>query len=56
MMGAPGAASWWMTMPERFSAQCCTTASRSVTGEVAPVRGMDTSSAGIPDCAQSISA
>ncbi len=40
-------------MPLRFSAQCCTTASRSVTGDVAPVNGIETSSAGMPDRAPS---
>ena len=45
-----------MTIPLRFSAHCWTAASRSVTGAVAPAIGIETSSAGIPARAQSISA
>ena len=45
-----------MTSPERFSAQCWTIVSRSVTGEVAPVSGIGITSAGIPARAQSMSA
>ena len=56
MTGAPAPASWWITTPERFSAQCCTTASRRVTGAVAPAMGMETSWAGMPARAQSIRA
>ncbi len=54
--GEPGDASWWITTPLRFSAHCWRTASRRVTGEVAPAIGIETSSAGIPERAQSTSA
>lgn len=52
-IGAPGWASWWRITPERLSAACWTTISRSVTGDVAPPRGIETSSAGMPARAQS---
>ena len=53
-MGLPGLASWWMVMPLRHSAACCTAEPMTVAGPVAPVSGMETSSAGTPVRAQSI--
>jgi len=52
-IGAPGWASWWIVMPLMHSAACCTTEPASVTGAVAPERGMLTISAGIPARARS---
>ncbi len=48
MMGDPEWANWWMTMPLRFSAVSCTNAPDKVMGAVAPVKGMEINSAGIP--------
>src|SRR3972149_6685677 len=53
-IGDPGAVSWWITTPLRLSAACSTTAAARVTGEVAPARGMETSSAGTPLRGQAI--
>ena len=47
-------ASWWMVIPLRHSAACCTTEPTRVAGPVAPARGMETNSAGMPARAQSI--
>ena len=53
-MGEPGWASWWMAMPLRHSAACCTTEPRRVTGAAAPASGIETISAGTPARASSI--
>ncbi len=53
-MGAPALASWWMVMPLKHSAACCTTEPSSVTGAAAPASGMETISAGTPARASSI--
>ena len=42
MIGAPGWASWWMVIPLRHSAACCTTEPSKVTGAAAPASGMET--------------
>ena len=47
-IGAPGAAAWWITIPARHSAACCTTEPASATGAAPPARGIDTIWAGTP--------
>jgi hypothetical protein len=46
MIGEPGRASWWMTIPLRHSAACWTTDPTSVTGAAPPASGIETISAG----------
>ena len=45
-MGEPAFASWWIKIPLKHSAACCTTQPNNVIGAATPASGMDTISAG----------